>query len=92
MTIFVKFRDQILLVDRNYLFYFQKNNRLNSKNDFFIYVIDVNFVAIQIRNVTNQSIIVSRNFKFDKLRNYDKKNYYLVNFDNRHLIVKFINN
>ena len=43
---------------------------------------------MQIRNVTNQSIIVSRNFKFDKLRNYDEKNYYLISLDDRHLAVK----
>ena len=74
MIVFVKIREQILSTNRDYFFYSLENNRLKTENDFFIHIFDVNFIVVQIRNSTNQSIIISRNSKLDKLNDYDEKN------------------
>ena len=91
MTIFVKIRDQFILVDRDYFFHSRDDNWLKTKNEFFVYIIDVNFVVVQICNVTNQVVVISRNFKLKKLQNYDEKSCYLTTLKNRHLIVKSFN-
>ena len=46
MIIFVKIRDQFVLVDRDYFFYFRDDNRLKTKNEFFVHIIDVNFIVV----------------------------------------------
>ena len=91
MTIFVKIRDQFVVVDRDYFFHSRDDNRLKAKNEFFAHIIDVNFVVVQIYNVTNQIVVISRNFKLKKLQNYDEKNCYLTISKNRHLAIKLFN-
>ena len=78
IIIFVKIRNQFVLVDRDHFFHFRNDNRLKTKNKFFVYIINVNFIIVQIRNVTNQIIVIFRNFKLKKLKNYNQKICYLI--------------
>ena len=85
ITIIVKFRDKSMSIDRNYFFHFISNVRLESNNEFFVYIVDVNVDVVQIRNATNKFCIISRNVKIDKLHDFEKKNCYVVDSKNRHL-------
>ena len=73
MIVSMKIRDQILSIDRNYFFHSKKNVRFETKNDFFVHIIDVNIIVVQMKNVIDVSIIISRNSKLNKLQNYEKK-------------------
>ena len=46
MTVFVKIREQTLSTNRDYFFHSLENSRLKTKNDFFVYIIDVNFIVV----------------------------------------------
>ena len=88
MIVFVKIREQTLSTNRDYFFHSLEDSRLETENDFFAHIIDVNFIVVQVRNSTNQSITISRNFKLNKLNDYNEKNCFLVASKNRHLVVK----
>ena len=88
MIVFVKIREQTLSTNRDYFFHSLEDNRLKAENDFFVHIIDVNFIVVHIRNSTNQSIIISRNFKLNKLNDYDEEDCFLIASKNWHLIVK----
>ena len=55
------------------MFYFEISFNLNLKNNVFIYIINVNVFMIQIRNVINKIIIISRYAKLNRILNYKKK-------------------
>ena len=85
IAIIVKFRDKSMSIDRNYFFHFISNVKFKSNDEFFVHIVDVNVDAVQIRNVTNKSCIISRNVKINKLHDFEKKNCYVVDSKNRHL-------
>ena len=88
LIVFVKIRDNNLSTNKNYNFEFKQNfQQLKFENDFFNHIIDAHFVVVQIRNVINVFVILSKHAKLDMLRNFEKKNCYYVSFENRHLIV-----
>ena len=55
------------------MFYSKISFDFKSKNDVFIYIVDVNMNIIQIRNVTHKTIIISRYAKLKRVMNYKKK-------------------
>ena len=85
----IKIRKQTFFINRDFFFNSRKNSRFETKKNFFAYIIDVNITTIQIRNVINTLIMISRNFKLNKLQKHDEKNCFLATSKNRHLIVKF---
>ena len=86
LVVSVKIRDQNLSTDRDYNFESKQNfQQLELENDFFNHIIDVHFAVVQIRNVINVSIILSKHAKIDMLRDFEKKNCYHVFFDDKHL-------
>ena len=86
---FVQIRDNLCLsIDKNYMFHSKINFEFKSKNDVFFYIVDVNISMIQIRNVIVETYIVSRHVKLNRVFDYEKKNCYLTNSKNTHLIVK----
>ena len=44
---------------------------------------------IQVRNAINETYIISRHVKLNRVLDYEKKNYYITTSKNAHLIVKF---
>ena len=89
MIVLIKIREQALSIDKNYFFHSKKDVRFEIKKDFFAHITNVNIVVVQVRNAINQSIIIFRNFKLNKLQNYEKKKCYLIFFEDRHLTIKF---
>ena len=87
ITIAMKFRNKIVLIDKNYFFHFISNVKLNSNDDFFVHIIDVNIDVVQIRNVIDRFCIIFRNVKIDKLRNLKEKNCYVVDSNDRHFAI-----
>ena len=86
LVVSVKIRDQSLSTNRNFNFEFKQNfQQLEFENDFFNHIIDVHLAIVQIRNVINVSIILSKHAKIDMLRDFEKKDCYHVFFDDRHL-------
>ena len=86
LVVFVKIRDQSLSTNKNYNFESKQNfQQLKFENDFFNHIIDVHLAVVQIRNVINVSIILSKHAKIDMLRDFEKKDCYHVSFDDRHL-------
>ena len=55
------------------MFYFKVLFNLSSKNNVFIYIINVNIFIIQICNVINKITIILRYTKLNRILNYEKK-------------------
>ena len=88
----IKLRDNALLIDRDYNFCFKSNQMLKQENDFFVIIIDSNSMTIQIQNVNNQFYRISRNLKIDNLRDFEKKDCYVINVDDSYLVTMFFTN
>lgn len=89
MIISVKIREQILSSNRDYSFNAKKDSRFDVENDFFAHITNAHIVTVQVRNVINQSITISKNAHLDKLQDYDEEEEcFFVVFENRHLTVK----
>ena len=88
-NVFIQIRDNFCLsIDKNYIFHSKINFELKSKNNVYFYIVDVNMSMIQIRNIIDETYIVSRHVKLNRVFDYEKKNYYLTNSKNVYLIVK----
>ena len=87
MSIFIKFRNSKLFVNKNIIFNSNYIEQLNKKNDLFFYIVDVNFCAIQIKNVIDVFITIIKNKRLNILINYKKENCYLINLKIRYFAV-----
>ena len=87
MSIFIKFRDSKLFVDRNIIFNSNYIERLNKESDSFSHIVDVNFCVVQMKNVTNALIAITKNKRLNTLIDYEKKNCYLINSKIRYFAV-----
>ena len=73
-NMFIQIRDNFYLsIDKNYMFHSKINFELKSKNDVYFYIVDVNMSIIQIRNIINETYIVSRHVKLNRVLDYEKK-------------------
>ena len=89
-NVFIQIRENFCLsIDKNYIFHSKINLELKSKNDVYFYIVDINISMIQIRNVIDETYIVSRYTKLSRVLNYEKKNYYMTTSKNAHLTIKF---
>ena len=74
MTIFIKIRDNNLFENRDYSFESKQDFQiLNSKNEFFNHITNVNVFVVQIQNVSNKSYFLFKNAKVNMLRDYERK-------------------
>ena len=64
---------------------------LGSENGFFAHVIDSDLVTVQIKNISKKSYVISKNFKMNHFRDFEKKKCFLTTSKNRHLIIAFAN-
>ena len=87
MTIFVKYKINVLFTNCDYNFSFKFFEALSAKNKSFAYIMFINVVAIQIKNASNTSFVVFKNMKINDLHDYEKENCYIINIDNRYFIV-----
>ena len=73
-NVFIQIRDNFCLsIDKNYIFHSKINFELKSKNNVYFYIVDVNISIIQIRNIINETYIVSRHVKLNRVFDYEKK-------------------
>ena len=70
------------------MFYSKINFKLKSKNDVYSYIVIINILIIQIRNIINKTYIVSRYVKLNRVFDYEKRNYYIITQKNIYLIIK----
>ena len=89
INVFVQIRDNFcLLFDKDYIFHSKINFELKSKKDVYSHIVNVNSFIIQIRNIIDETYIISRYVKLSRVLDYEKKNYYMTTSKNAHLIVK----
>ena len=86
MTISVKYKNNVLFTNYNYNFLFKSFKTLSAENEFFVHIMFINVVAIQIKNTSNTSFVVFKNMKINDLHDYEKENCYMINIDDRHLV------
>ena len=87
MTIFVKYKNNVLFTNRDYSFSFKFFKTLSAKNEFFVHIMFVNVVAIQMKNASNTFFVVFKNMRVSNLHDYEKENCYIISIDDRHLVV-----
>ena len=87
MTIFVKYKKNVLFTNRDYSFSFKFFETLSAKSKFFVHIVFVNVIAIQIKNASNTSFVVFKNMKINNLHDYKEKNCYIININDRYLVV-----
>ena len=86
LAVSVKIRDQSLSADRDYSFESKQDfQQLGFEGGFFNHITDVHFAVVQIRNVINVSVILSKHAKIDMLRDFEEEGCYHVSSDDRHL-------
>ena len=88
MAVPVKIRGHAIPNDRDYSFHPQEDSRLGAEGGFFAHITDAQLAAVQVRNATNQPVVISRNAKIGKLLDYDEEGCFLATPDDRHLAVK----
>ena len=87
--VLIQIRDNVYLsIDKNYIFYSKINLELKLKNNVYFHIVNVNISIIQIRNIIDETYIVSRHVKLNHVLDYEKKDCYLINSKNVYLIVK----
>lgn len=87
MIISIRIKKFKISTNRSYNFYFKIKRQLKSKNKYFAYVTKIKMIAIQIKNTSTKSYVISKNFKIEHFCNYDEKNCFLTTSKNNHLIV-----
>ena len=84
INVFIQVRNNFKLsINKNYMFYSKVSFNLNSKNNVFIYIVDVNILIIQIRNIIYKATIIFRYIKLKHVINFKKK--MLFNFVRKRL-------
>ena len=90
MSILIKFRKRFISINKDYNFYFILNVRFKFNGDVFAYIINVNIIFVQIRNAIDKLCVLFKNIKIKRLRNYNKKNCYLINVKSCYLTTIFV--
>ena len=88
MTVSVRVRRSDLSSDRDYSFHSKSKRQLRSEDEYFAHVIDSEICAIQMRNTTSRSFIISKNDKVNELKDFEKNEAYLTMSENRHLTIR----
>jgi hypothetical protein len=88
MTVLVKIREKSLS-EKNYVFNSKENFMLKSEERFFSHIMTHKLVTVQIKNTFSLSYVVSKNFKIEKMNDYQKNEYFLTSSKNNHLTIAF---
>ena len=73
--------------NHDYSFFSKMKRMLKSKKKYFVHVTSFNLIAVQIRNTSDRSYIIFKNFKIEHLRDFDEKNCFMTSSENSHLAV-----
>ena len=90
ITILYKLRDKFnLLIDKDFMFTFQRLKSLNFENDIFSYIVDVYISVMQVRNINLLTIYIFKNSKISVIQKYKKEKCYLTSEENVHFVANF---
>lgn len=87
MTISIKLKKAKVFKSQNYNFFLKNDCQFDLKKEFFVYVTDAEIKTIQIKNTSNRSFIIFKNFRIGHFRDYTKKKCFLATSKNNHLII-----
>ena len=74
-----------ILKNRDFSIFSKVKRMLKSKKKYFVHVTNFTLIAMQIRNISDRSYIIFKNFKIEHLRNFNEKNRFMTSFENSHL-------
>jgi hypothetical protein len=78
VAVFIKMKNKTVS-ERDYLFQsVSRELNLESKNDVMTHTMNVDLAAVQICNVTNKSIVISRKTRLERLMKYEKHECYVT--------------
>jgi hypothetical protein len=88
MTMFIKIRDNALL-DRNYIFNSKDETQLDLEKKFFNHIMINNLMKVQIRNILDQTYVIFKNYKIERMNDIHQTKSLIVFSKNRHLTIAF---
>ena len=73
-NVFIQIRNNFCLsIDKDYIFYSKVFFDLESKENVYFYIVNINMFMIQVRNVIDETYIISRYVKLNRVLDYEKK-------------------
>ena len=87
--VFVKIKKIKLSKNRDFNFFFILNNNFDSKKIFFAHVMKFDVKIIQVRNTSERSYVLSKNFKIEHIKDYNEEDCYLMSSKDKHLTIIF---
>ena len=87
MPVPIRIKDRSLPKNRDFSFLFKKLRMLSLEDGFFAHIADANLIAVQIRNASFKSCVMSKNLKVGQLTDYAEKECYLIESKQKHLII-----
>lgn len=88
MTMSVWIRETEISKNRDYSFFSKIDNLLNSEREFFAHILKSEMKTVQIRNIFEKLYTIFRNFKIDRIKDYNEEECHLIASKNRHLTIK----
>ncbi len=88
MTMLIKIRDKTLL-DRDYVFNSKDETLLDFEEEFFSYIIVNISVKVHVRNISDQTYVISKNYKIERMNEIHETEFLNVSSKNRHLTIAF---
>lgn len=88
MAVPVKIRGKQLPDDRDYSFLPADESRLGTAGGFFAHITDAHLTAVQVRNSTNEPVIIPKNKRVGRLQDFEEEGCFLASTEDRHLAVK----
>ncbi len=86
MIVFVKIREKSLS-ERDYIFNSKEEILLDSEEDFFSHILINNSMKVLIKNTSNQTYVIFKNYRLKKINDYHENESFLISSKNRHLTI-----
>jgi hypothetical protein len=87
MMISVRIRDINILRNRNYSFFSKADSLLRLEKEFFAHIMSPDIKAVQVRNISEKSYIISKNFKIERIKDFSEEDCHLTTSEDRHLTI-----
>jgi predicted HAD superfamily phosphohydrolase len=89
-SVSIRTKDEKTLLDRNYLFQsISRELNLESIDEILTHMMNVNFIAVQICNSIDKSVVVSRKSRLDRIIEYEEHECYATDSTKTSLATSF---